>query len=248
MTKLDILVFAAHPDDAELACSGTIAKSISEGKKVGIIDLTKGELGTRGTAQTRKEEAENSTKILGIHIRENLGFADGFFTNDQTHQLAIIQILRKYKPEIVLANAIHDRHPDHARGAELVEQACFLSGLKKIETYEQNTPEHTLQQAWRPKLLFHYIQDQLITPDFVIDISEFWETKKEAIQAFKTQFFSSDSQEPVTYISTPDFMRFIESRAMEYGHSIGTKYGEGFTKTRQLGMKSFFDFYVPQLT
>ncbi|MFN3315289.1 MAG: bacillithiol biosynthesis deacetylase BshB1, partial [Raineya sp.] len=177
--KLDLLVFAAHPDDAELSCSGTIVAHIAKGKKVGIIDLTQGELGTRGTPQTRKQEAETATKIMGLHVRQNLGFADGFFKNDAEHQLAVIQKIREFQPEIVLANALTDRHPDHAKAAELVRDACFLAGLAKIET---------AQPAHRPKHLYHFIQDRYIAPDFVMDISDFWEIKKQAILAYKTQF------------------------------------------------------------
>ena len=231
--KLDVLVFAAHPDDAELSCSGTIASHIAMGKKVGIIDLTQGELGTRGTPQTRKEEAELASQIMGLHLRQNLGFADGFFTNDATHQLAVIRKIREFQPEIVLANAITDRHPDHGKAAELVRDACFLAGLSKIETG---------QTAHRPKHLYHFIQDRYITPDFVVDISDFWEVKKKAILAYKTQFNAPQNDtEPQTYISTPDFFEFLEARAKELGHQIGVKYGEGFTKTRMLGVNSLWD-------
>ncbi|GAB4126163.1 MAG: bacillithiol biosynthesis deacetylase BshB1 [Raineya sp.] len=230
--KLDLLVFAAHPDDAELSCSGTIAAHIAMNKKVGIIDLTQGELGTRGTAQTRKEEAEVASQIMGLHLRQNLGFADGFFKNDKEHQLAIIKKIREFQPEIVLSNAITDRHPDHGKAAQLVRDACFLAGLAKIETG---------QLAHRPKHLYHFIQDQYIIPDFVMDISDFWEVKKQAILAYKTQFNApQDDKEPQTYISTPEFFAFLEARAKELGHQIGVKYGEGFTKTRILGVNSLW--------
>jgi len=231
--KLDLLVFAAHPDDAELSCSGTIVSHIAKGKKVGIIDLTQGELGTRGTAQTRKQEAEEATRIMGLHLRQNLNFADGFFRNDKEHQLAIINKIREFQPEIVLTNAITDRHPDHAKAAELLRDACFLAGLLKIET---ELP------AYRPKHLYHFIQDRYITPDFVVDISDFWEIKKKAILAYKTQFNAPlNDSEPQTYISTPEFFEFIEARAKEFGHQIGVKYGEGFTKTRMLGVENLWN-------
>lgn len=233
--KLDILVLAAHPDDAELTCSGTIASAIAKGKKVGIIDLTQGELGTRGSAETRKKEAELAAQIMGLHLRDNMQFADGFFRNDKEHQLALIEKIRTYKPTIVLANAISDRHPDHAKAAELIKDACFLAGLRKIETG---------QEAYRPDFLYHYIQDRYIQPDFVVDISDFWEIKKKAILAYGTQFnaLTSDN-EPQTYISTPEFFDFLEARAKEFGHQIGVKYGEGFTKTRMIGVKDLFDLH-----
>jgi len=231
--KLDLLVFAAHPDDAELSCSGTIVSHIAKGKKVGIIDLTQGELGTRGTAHTRKQEAEEATRIMGLHLRQNLNFADGFFRNDKEHQLAIINKIREFQPEVVLTNAITDRHPDHAKAAELLRDACFLAGLLKIET---ELP------AYRPKHLYHFIQDRYITPDFVVDISDFWEIKKKAILAYKTQFNAPlNDSEPQTYISTPEFFEFIEARAKEFGHQIGVKYGEGFTKTRMLGVENLWN-------
>jgi N-acetylglucosamine malate deacetylase 1 len=235
--KLDILIFAAHPDDAELSCSGTILSEISKGKKVGIIDFTRGELGTRGSAELRDKEAMAAAKILGIHVRENAMFADGFFQNDEAHNIELIRFIRKYQPEIVLANAIHDRHPDHGRAGELASRACFLSGLRKIETGLGNKN----QKEWRPKAVFHYIQDRYITPDFVVDISKHLEKKIKAIKAYKSQFFDPASKEPQTYISDPDFFSFIESRAREMGHSIGVKYGEGFTKEKQIGVRDLFD-------
>lgn len=229
--QLDILVFAAHPDDAELSCSGTLALHIAQGNKVGIIDLTQGELGTRGNIQTRQQEAEKASQILGLHLRENLKFADGFFRNDKEHQLAIIHKIRQYKPKIVLTNAITDRHPDHARAAELVRDACFLSGLRKIETG---------QQAHRPDFVYHFIQDRYIQPTFVVDITDFWEIKKQAILAYSTQFNATDNSEPQTYISTPEFFAFIEARAKEFGHQIGAIYGEGFTTSRMVGVNSLW--------
>jgi len=217
--KLDILVMAAHPDDAELAVSGTITSAIAQGKKVGIVDFTRGELGTRGTPEIRLAESAAATQILGIHARENLGLADGFFQNDRESQLKLIDVIRKYQPDIVLANALEDRHPDHGKGAALAIDACFLSGLRKIET---GLP------AWRPQHVYHYIQDRYLKPDFVVDISAHWATKEAAIRAFKSQFFDPNSKEPASYISSPDFLAFIEARAQEMGHKIGVKYGEGF--------------------
>jgi N-acetylglucosamine malate deacetylase 1 len=236
--KLDLLVLAAHPDDAELGCGGTIAKHVAAGKKVGIIDFTRGELGTRGTPETRAEEAADSAKILGISVRENLGLQDGYFQNDQTSQLTLIQSIRKYRPEIVLANAIYDRHIDHGKGAKLGYDACFLSGLAKIETRDENGEK---QQAWRPSVVYHYIQSEFIKPDFILDISGFWEVKLRAIQAFKTQFFDPNSNEPETYISKPGFMKMLEARCIEFGHAIGATHGEGFTVKRYPGVKNLFD-------
>ncbi|MCS6796283.1 MAG: bacillithiol biosynthesis deacetylase BshB1 [Raineya sp.] len=231
--QLDILVFAAHPDDAELSCAGTLALHIAKGNRVGIIDLTQGELGTRGNTQTRKQEAEKASQILGLHVRENLNFADGFFQNDKEHQLAIIRKIRQYKPKIVLTNAITDRHPDHARAAELVRDACFLAGLRKIDTQ---------QEAHRPDFVYHFIQDRYIQPTFVIDITDFWEIKKQAILAYTTQFNAPpNDSEPQTYISTPEFFAFIEARAKEFGHQIGAIYGEGFTTNRMIGVNSLWD-------
>jgi N-acetylglucosamine malate deacetylase 1 len=235
--KLDILAIAAHPDDVELTCAGTLLVHAALGKKTGVVDLTEGELGTRGSAEIRREEAAAAADILGLSVRENMRFADGFFQNDPAHQRALIAVIRKYRPEIVLANAIDDRHPDHGRGAKLISDACFLSGLRKVETHFNNTP----QEAWRPRAVYHVIQDRFIRPDFVVDITPFWETKLAAIKAYRTQFFDPASQEPVTYISTPDFLDFLSARAQELGHSIGVKYGEGFTKDRQLGVRNLFD-------
>jgi N-acetylglucosamine malate deacetylase 1 len=234
--KLDILVFAAHPDDAELGCGGTIAKHVSLGYKVGVVDLTRGELGTRGTVQTRDQEAKDSAKILGLSARGNLNFRDGFLKNDEEHQLKLIQAIRKYQPEIVLANAVHDRHPDHGRGADLAFDSCFLSGLAKIVTQE----EGKAQQAWRPKHLYNYIQSQLIVPDFVVDVSSHWQIKMDSIKAFKTQFFDPSSSEPETFISKPSFLTFLEARAKELGQSIGVGYAEGFTTTSKIGVEDLF--------
>lgn len=235
--KLDILVLAVHPDDAELGCSGTILKHIALGKKVGIIDFTRGELGTRGTAQTRDEESKAATKILGLHARENLDFRDGFFKNDEQYQLEIIKMVRKYQPEIVLTNALYDRHPDHGRACELANDALFLSGLRKIETQI----DCVLQKAWRPRLVLQYIQDMYIKPDVIIDISKEMNEKLNAIRAFKTQFNSADNSEPQTYISTPAFLEAVIARAREFGKSIGAEYGEGFTSKKLLGVDNLFN-------
>ncbi|MFN8334596.1 MAG: bacillithiol biosynthesis deacetylase BshB1 [Cyclobacteriaceae bacterium] len=235
--KLDILVLAAHPDDAELGAGGTIASHVAKGRKVGVVDFTRGELGTRGTPETRASEAADAAKIMGLSVRENLGLADGFFINDEAHQRKVIQVIRKYQPEIVITNAIYDRHSDHGKGAELAYDSCFLSGLAKIETKDE---KGNAQKAWRPKAVYHFIQSQLIEPDFVVDITPFWETKVNAVKAFKTQFFDPNSKEPVTYISTPEFMNLVESRAIEFGHAIGVKYGEGFTVRRYPGVNDLF--------
>jgi bacillithiol biosynthesis deacetylase BshB1 len=220
---------AAHPDDAELSCSGTILKHVASGKKVGIIDFTRGELGTRGTPEIRLQESTDATKILGLHARENLGIRDGFFRNDEESQLKLIEVIRKYQPDIVLANALEDRHPDHGKGAQLAIDACFLSGLRQIKTGDL--------PAWRPTQVYHYIQDRYIEPDFVVDISAHWDQKETAIRAFKSQFFDPSSMEPASYISSPDFLHFIQARAMEMGHKIGVKYGEGFQSQKTLEKK-----------
>jgi bacillithiol biosynthesis deacetylase BshB1 len=236
--KLDILVLAAHPDDAELGAGGTIAKHISLGYKVGIVDLTRGELGTRGTTETRKQEAASSASILAVAIRENLDLADGFFQNDPESQKKLIKVIRKYQPRIVLANAVYDRHIDHGKGASLAHDACFLSGLLKIQTKDDiGNP----QGPWRPDVIYHYIQSQLIEPDLIVDISSFWDQKIKAIKAFNTQFFDPNSNEPETYISKPGFLKMIEARAIEFGHAIGGTHGEGFTVRRYPGVNDLFD-------
>jgi N-acetylglucosamine malate deacetylase 1 len=236
--KLDILVLAAHPDDAELGCAGTIAKHVADGYKVGIVDFTEGELGTRGSVQLRYEEAAEAARILGVTVRENLKLKDGFFQNDESHQLKVIQAIRKFQPEIVLANAVSDRHSDHGKAAKLGVDACFLSGLAKIQTADERGNS---QAPWRPKTVYHYIQSLFIPPDLIVDISEHWDTKLKAIKAFKTQFFDPSSDEPETYISKPGFLKMIEARAIEFGHTIGAQYGEGFTVNRYPGVKSLFD-------
>lgn len=233
--KVDILAIGAHPDDVELGCGGTIAKMISEGKTVAIIDLTKGELGTRGTDKTRKQEAADAAKILGISARENLEMKDGFLQNSEEYQMRIVKMIRKYQPEIVLANATDDRHPDHGKAAKLVSDACFLSGLKKIET----ALDRKNQEFWRPKHVFHFIQWKEIEPDFVIDISNFMEKKIEACMAYKTQFYNPESKEPVTPIATKDFLESLTYRAQNLGRLSGCTYAEGFTAEKMIALKNF---------
>ena len=235
--KLDILVLAAHPDDAELCCSGTIMSHIDRGKKVGIVDFTRGEMGTRGNPELRMTEALNAAKIMGLAVRENLGLKDAFFKNDEAHQLEVIRVIRQYQPDIVLANALSDRHSDHGRAAQLAKDACFISGLAKVKTSHEGKE----QEAWRPQTVYHYIQSNYRTPDIVVDISDYWERKLEAIKAFRSQFYDPDSKEPETFISKPGFIDFIESRAREYGHAIGVKYGEGFNCSRTIGVTNLFD-------
>jgi N-acetylglucosamine malate deacetylase 1 len=237
--KLDLLAISAHPDDVELGCAGTILASLAQGKKVGIIDLTRGELGTRGTPEIRLQEAEAAAKVLGVSIRDNVGLPDGFFQNDVPHQMALVPYIRKYRPEIVLANAIDDRHPDHGKGARLIYDACFLSGLRRIETVGD---DGMLQEAWRPKFFYHFIQDRYIKPDFVVDITPYWQRKEEAIRAFRSQFYDPNSPEPNSYISSPEFLEFVEARSKEHGHAIGVKYGEGFTVKRIIGVNGLWSF------
>ncbi len=235
--KLDILAIGAHPDDVELGCGATIAKEIANGKTVGIIDLTRGELGTRGTVETRKEEAENSAKILGVSVRENLGFADGFFVNDKKHQLEVIKMIRKYQPEVVLCNAIDDRHIDHGKGSKLVSDACFLSGLIKIETEIEGKP----QEQWRPKHVYHYIQWKTIEPDFVVDVSDVIDVKMKSVLAYKTQFYDPSNTTPNTPISSKNFTDSVKYRARDLGRLIGVEFAEGFTVERYVAVNSIFD-------
>lgn len=236
--KVDVLVFAAHPDDAELACSGTIVKHIQEGKTVAIVDLTAGELGTRGTPEIRAMESKKASEILGIHHRENLGLADGFFEIDSDSLLSLVRMVRKYQPEIVLCNADSDRHPDHGRGGALASRACFLAGLRKIETIDSdNVP----QEAYRPKAVYHYIQDRFLKPDVVVDISDVIEVKKESILAFSSQFFDPNSTEPSTPISSPEFLEGVIQRTREMGRPAGFTHAEGFTVERFIGVNSLFD-------
>ena len=236
--KLDILVLAAHPDDAELGCGGTIARHTRLGHKVGIVDLTRGELGTRGTPETRAREAAASAAILGVSVRENLQLADGFFKNDADSQKIVIAAIRKFQPRILIANAIFDRHIDHGRGASIAYDASFLSGLVKIETADENGKK---QAPWRPDVVYHFVQSQFITPDFVVDVSAEWETKMKAIKAFTSQFHDPSSNEPETYISKPGFLKMVEARGVEYGHAIGAAYGEGFTTRRFIGVDNLFN-------
>lgn len=236
--KLDILVITVHPDDAELGCAGTILKHVALGKKVGIVDLTRGELGTRGTPESREQEAADSSEILGVSVRENLGLRDGFFKNEEYEQLELIKAIRKFQPEIIIGNALFDRHPDHGRAGDLINDACFLSGLRKIETKVNGA----YQEVHRPRLLLQLIQDYYIKPDIVVDVSDFWAKKIASIRAFKSQFFHEEygENEPQTYISNPDFIHVIEGRAREYGKYIGAKYAEGFTCKRLLGVDNLF--------
>lgn len=235
--KLDILAIGAHPDDVELSCSGTIAKEVSRGKKVGILDLTRGELGTRGTPEIRDHEAFDAAKILGVSVRKNLNFKDGFFINDEKHQLEIIKIIRQYKPEIVLCNAITDRHIDHGKGSKIASDSCFLSGLRKIETKLNGET----QKAWRPKQVYHYIQWKNIEPDLVIDISEYIDIKMESVKAYASQFFDSNSNEPSTPITSKNFMDSIRYRSADLGRIIGVNYAEGFTAERYVAVDSIFN-------
>jgi len=235
--KLDILAFGAHPDDVELGCSGTIAKEISLGKKVGIIDLTRGELGTRGSVEIRNSESAKASQILGVSVRENLDMRDGFFVNDEAHQLKIIEMIRKYQPEIVLCNAIDDRHIDHGKGSKLVSDACFLSGLRMIES-ECNGKK---QSAWRPKVVYHYIQWKNLEPDFVVDISDFMEVKMESILAYGSQFYDPNSNEPESPISSKNFLDSVKYRAQDLGRITGVAYAEGYTVERYLTVNSLSD-------
>lgn len=235
--NVDILAFGAHPDDVELSAAGTVAKHIQEGKSVSFVDLTQGELGSRGTIVTRYQEATEAAKILGLSDRVNLKMEDGFFTHSQENLLKVVEQIRHFKPEIVLCNAIEDRHPDHAKGSKLVSEACFLAGLRRIETIYQGAK----QEAHRPKVVYHYIQDRYIKPDFVIDVTDFVETKFKAIMAYKTQFYDPNSKEPQTPISGEDFLDFLKGRMAEMGRPIGAKYAEGFTVERIAGVNNLFD-------
>lgn len=234
MHKLDILAFGAHPDDVELGCGGTLLGAVAEGKKVGVIDLTKGELGTRGTVEQRIKEAQKASQVLGITVRENLGMADGFFENNKANQLLIIETIRRFQPSIIFCNAPEDRHPDHGRAAQLIEDAAFLAGLAKIET----TYNGVAQSAWRPTQVFHYIQSRSLTPNFVVDISAQMEKKMESILAHSSQFYDPNSKEPETFISGTAFLEFVKGRAKELGQQIGVQYAEGFITKKMLGIGS----------
>jgi bacillithiol biosynthesis deacetylase BshB1 len=233
--KLNVLAIGAHPDDVELGCSGTLINEVKRGKKAGIIDLTQGELGTRGTVETRYKEAAEAAKIIGLSVRENLKMRDGFFQNDEAHQLQLIKVLRKYQPEIVIGNILDDRHPDHGRAGHLIYDSCFLSGLKQVKTTDDEGNE---QEKWRPKYLFHFIQDRFYEPDIILDISDVWEQRLESITAYKTQFHDPDSDEPQTYISSPDFLQAITARARLLGKRIGVQFAEGFLSRKNIGIKS----------
>ena len=234
--KLDILAIGVHPDDVELGCSGTLLNEMKNGKHVGIIDLTEGELGTRGTVETRYSESSIAAEILGITIRDNLKMRDGFFKNDEEHQLLLVQSIRKYRPEIVIGNILDDRHPDHGRAGHLIKDACFLSGLSKIKTFDENGKE---QERWRPKYVLHYMQDWYHEPDLLIDISDVFEIRMKSIEAYGTQFFSNPGEdEPQTYISTPDFLDSVIARARMLGKRIGVKYAEGFITEKKIGIRS----------
>jgi bacillithiol biosynthesis deacetylase BshB1 len=243
MLKLDILAFGAHPDDVELGCGGTLISAIAAGKKVGVIDLTKGELGTRGTTSQRLKEAQLASEVMGLVVRENLGMADGFFENNKENQFAIIETIRRYQPTIIVCNAPEDRHPDHGRAAKLIEDAAFLSGLSKI----QSTHNGIAQMAWRPTQVFHYIQSRNLVPNFVVDISATIEKKMEAILAHASQFYDPNSNEPNTFISGTSFLEFVKGRAKEFGHQIGVEYGEGFISKKLIGIDSF-DALIHQTT
>ena len=235
--KLDILAIGVHPDDVELGCSGTLINEIKLGKKAGIVDLTQGELGTRGTIETRYEEAANAAMLMGVHVRENLKMRDGFFKNDEEHQLKLITAIRKYQPSIVIGNVLHDRHPDHGRAGKLIADCCFLSGLAKIETKDENGNG---QQRWRPSYVLHYIQDWYHEPDLLIDISDVFEQRMKAVEAYTTQFHTTngDKDGPQTYISTPDFLESVIARARMFGKRIGVKYAEGFISEKKIGIHS----------
>lgn len=234
--KVDVLSIAAHPDDTEMSAGGTILSLIAQGKTVAAVDLTRGELGTRGTPEIRLSEADAASKILRLSARENMGFRDGFFRNDETHQMALIPVIRHFRPEIVLTNTPDDRHPDHGRAAQLVVEACFYAGLRMIETERDGQK----QEAWRPKFVYHFIQDRSLKPTFVVDISAHWAGKLDSIKAYRSQFFDPNSNEPASYISSQEFMEFLKARAEEYGHMIGVKYGEGFISQRMLGVQDLF--------
>jgi len=235
MQKLDILAFGAHPDDVELGCGGTLLAAVAEGKKVGIIDLTQGELGTRGTVSDRLKEALLAAEIIGAAVRENLGMKDGFFVNDQAHQMMIVEVIRKYQPEIILCNAPEDRHPDHGKAAKLVADAAFLAGLVKVQTSHNDIA----QTAWRPSQVFHYIQSRNLQPNFVMDISAYMDQKMASILAHASQFYNPNSNEPNTFISSDSFLEFIKGRAKEFGQQVGVQYAEGFISEKMIGIQSF---------
>jgi bacillithiol biosynthesis deacetylase BshB1 len=235
--KLDLLAIGVHPDDVELGCSGTLINEMRNGKKAGIVDLTQGELGTRGTIETRYKEAKNAADIIGVSVRENLKMRDGFFKNDEEHQLKLITTIRKYQPEIVFANVLDDRHPDHGRAGHLIADACFLSGLVKIQTFADNGNE---QEKWRPKYVLHYMQDWYHEPDLIIDVSDVFEQKMRSVEAYTTQFHVAGKEHEglQTYISTPDFLESVIARSRMLGKRIGVKYAEGFMSEKKIGIRN----------
>ncbi len=232
---MDVLAIGAHPDDVELGCSGILIKEVKRGKKVGIVDLTQGELGTRGTVETRYQEAADAAKIMGVQVRENLKMRDGFFVNDEAHQMQLIAALRKYKPEIVIGNVLEDRHPDHGKAGNLIYDACFLSGLTQVKTKDEHGAE---QEKWRPKYLLHYLQDRFYEPDIIVDVTDVWEQRMESIKAYKTQFHNIESNEPQTYISSPAFIEALVSRARLLGKRIGVQFAEGFVSKKNIGINN----------
>ncbi len=234
---VDVLAIAAHPDDIEMTCAGTVLSLVAQGRTVAGVDLTRGELGTRGTPEIRLQEAAEGARVMHLSARENMGFRDGFFRNDEEHQLALIPIIRQYRPQIVLTNAPDDRHPDHGRAAQLVVEACFYAGLRMIETVDKDGKP---QEAHRPTYVYQFIQDRSLQPDFVVDVSPYWNQKLAAIKAYKSQFFDPNSTEPQSYISGEPFMKFLEARTREHGHRIGVEFGEGFISQRMLGVKDLF--------
>ena len=234
--KLDVLAFGAHPDDVELSCAGTLLQLVRSGKKVGVVDLTRGELGTRGTPEIREQEAQEASRILGLSSRENLGMRDGFFQNDPEHQMQVVQVIRKYQPEIILCNAPADRHPDHGRGAALVAQAAFLAGLLKVETVHQGVA----QSPWKCRALYHYIQDRYDTPDFVVDVAPVWKERMDAVLAFKSQFYNPESNEPETPISSREFLAYLEAKASVFARPAGLAYAEGYLASRTPAVEDLF--------
>lgn len=237
--KLDVIAFAAHPDDVELTCSGTIIQMIRKGRKVGIVDLTRGELGTRGTAEIRQEEAAEAAKVMGVQVRSNMGMKDGFLVNDEASRMKIVQVIRRHQPEIVLCNSITDRHPDHGVASKIVSDAAFLAGLHKVMTDDDGTR----QSAWKVRVVYHYIQDRYLKPDLTVDVTSVWKERMAALTAFKSQFYNPESQEPESAISSKAFLDFLEARAREFGRPTGVTFAEGFQVERTLGVHDLFDLY-----
>ncbi|RYD56534.1 MAG: bacillithiol biosynthesis deacetylase BshB1 [Sphingobacteriales bacterium] len=241
--KLHILAIGVHPDDLELSAAGTLIKHARMGQQVGILDLTYGELGTRGSAELRKQEAQDAAKVMGLAVREGADMRDGFFVNDEAHQLKLVHYIRKYQPDIVIANALADRHPDHGRAGKLIADACFLAGLRKIETLLHGQP----QEAWRPTRVFHMIQDRFAEPSFIVDVSDTHTTKMEAIKCYKSQFHDPNSDEPMTYIASEGFLNAIEARSSLLGKRIGAKYGEGFVSENVPGIADLDRLQYPEI-